>query len=279
MGIRLVALDLDGTVLDAHGQLGTGVCEAVARVRDRGIDVVLCTGRRFRTARPIAEALELTGAIVVNNGALVKDIESGHSLERNFLSPDVYDEAIGLMREHGPPLVYVDAYHEQLDFLTERVDEAHPFQREYVDDYTEVCRIVPDLAASRPDGVIMISTMADGGALAALRARAEAALGERVRTHALINKNYRGHILEFLSPDSGKWAALRQLAEKRGVEIAEVAAIGDDTNDVEMIAGAGLGIAMGNATPAAREAACITVRSNAEGGVIEGLERVLLEAP
>ena len=121
-------------------------------------------------------------------------------------------------------------------------------------------------------------TARTGGALAALRTRAGSTFGDRVRTHTLVNKNYRGHILEFLSPKSGKWSALAQLLAKRGIDPAVVEAIVDETNDVEMIENAGLGIAMGNAIPAAREAARLTVRSNAEGGAIEALERVLLDA-
>ena len=75
---------------------------------------------------------------------------------------------------------------------------------------------------------------------------------------------------------SGKWSALRKLAESSGIAADEIAAIGDDTNDVEMIRNAGLGIAMGNAVGAAREAARHVVRSNAEGGAVEAIERVLL---
>ena len=97
-------------------------------------------------------------------------------------------------------------------------------------------------------------------------------------THLLMTKAYRGHILEFLSPRSGKWSALRSIADREGVAPEEIAAIGDDHNDVEMIREAGLGIAMGYAVVDARAAANVVVRSNAEGGVVGAIERVLLEA-
>jgi hypothetical protein len=277
MPIRLLALDLDGTVLDAHGGLTDAVRKAVAAVRRRNIRVILCTGRRFRTALPMAESLELTGPIVVNNGVLVKEIEDGTTLYHDFLPSDVYAEALALMRELGPPLVYVDAYHEKRDMVTERVDEAHPFQREYLADNTEFCDVVEDLGNTPPADVIMMSAMADEDSLSALRARAADVLGKRIHTHSLMNKNYRGQILEFLSPGSGKWPALERLAADAGITAKEIAAVGDDWNDVEMIRRAGFGIAMGNAVEPAKRAATIVVRSNAEGGAVEALDRVLLQ--
>ena len=123
-----------------------------------------------------------------------------------------------------------------------------------------------------------MSTMANVETLEVLRARARERLGDRVLTHMLMYKVYRGHILEFLSPRSGKWPALLSVATREGIAPEEIAAIGDDDNDVEMIREAGLGIAMGNAVEAARAAADVVVRSNAEGGVIGAIERVLLEA-
>ncbi len=277
MPIRLLALDLDGTTLDAHGGLSDAVREAVAAVRRRGIRVVLCTGRRFRTALPMARSLELSGPIVVNNGVVVKEIESGATLHHEYLPGDLYAEVLALMRGLGPPLVYVDAYHEQRDFVTERVGTAHPFQQEYLADNTEFHSVVDDLAVDRPDRVIMMSAMADEDSLAALRERAVEELGDRIHTHALINKNYRGQILEILSSRSGKWPALERLAAADGIAPKEIAAVGDDQNDVQMIREAGLGIAMGNAVEPAKRAASIVVRSNAEGGAVEALEQILLQ--
>jgi hydroxymethylpyrimidine pyrophosphatase-like HAD family hydrolase len=213
---------------------------------------------------------------VVHNGVLVKDIASGRTVSDRFLPGDLQSELLGLLREHGPPLVYVDSYHEGTDILTERPEGTHPFQRQYLDDNLESARYLADLASCARNDVIMMSTMAEREALETLRERVLARLGDRVHTHMLINKNYRGHILEFLAPGSGKWSALRALAEQLGIAPHEIAAIGDDSNDVEMIREAGLGIAMGNAVPEARDAADWVVRSNAEGGAVEAIRRLLL---
>jgi len=276
MAIRLLGLDLDGTALDPGGKLPAAVRDGVQRVRARGIEVVICTGRRFRTALPVALELQLTGPMVVNNGVLIKEIESARTLHQAFLPAGVYAEALTLMRELTPPLVYVDDFEGGCDFLTERVEDAHEFQREYLAENGDFGRVVPDLADAQPEAVVMMSAMADTESLSALKTRVERAFGTRIHTHSLVNKNYRGDILELLSPKSGKWNALWHLAGEWGIERAQIACVGDDSNDAEMIANAGLGIAMGNASATAREAARVVVRSNAEGGALEALEQVLL---
>jgi Cof subfamily protein (haloacid dehalogenase superfamily) len=273
--IRLVALDLDGTLLDPYGKLPPKVRDSVVRVTQHELRVVLCTGRRFRTALPHAQALGLTGPIIVNNGAVVKDLATGQTLQHAYLPAPVFAEVIGHVRSYGPPLVYVDSYHDGVDILTERAESAHPFQREYVDDNGEFIEVVDDVASSGGEAVIMVSAMADAASLDTLRTGAHERLGGRIHTHALINKNYQGQILEFLSPAAGKWPALERLAASWGIRPEEIAGVGDDTNDAEMLRGVGLGIAMGNALPGVREAADRVVRSNAEGGAIEALEQIL----
>jgi Cof subfamily protein (haloacid dehalogenase superfamily) len=273
---RLVALDLDGTLLDPYGKLTPAVRDAVARVTRRPeLRVVLCTGRRFRTALPHAEALGLSGAIVVNNGAIVKDLASGETLQHAYLPAAEFDEVVGHVRTHGPPLVYLDTYLDGIDIVSEGRDRAHAFQREYADDQGAVVSWVDDVADVGRERVIMVSTMADAESLAELRRRAHERFGARIQTHSLINKNYQGQILEFLSPSAGKWPALERLAASWGIAPGEIAAVGDDSNDAELLGRVGLGIAMGNALPEVRAAARAVVRSNAEGGAVEAIEQIL----
>jgi Cof subfamily protein (haloacid dehalogenase superfamily) len=276
MTYRLLALDLDGTLLDPYGALTDAAREAVAAAQRAGLEVVTCTGRRFRTALPLVRELGLTGRVVVNNGGVVKDIASGRTVASTYLSLELYPAALELMREQGSPLVYVDSYEQDPDILVERDTPTHPFQVEYLGDHGAHAREVADLGAAAREDVIMLSRMADEHMLRPLRERVRQSLGAQVQTHLIVNKNYQGYILELFSPASGKWAALARLAEEVGIAPAEIAAVGDDSNDAELLRKAGLGIAMGNAVAEAKDAADLVVRSNAEGGVVEAIERVLL---
>jgi hypothetical protein len=278
MSIRLLALDLDGTLLDPYGKLPGTARAAVADAQRAGLAVIVCTGRRFRTALPLLRELELEGPAVVNNGAVVKDLATARTLHHAYLADEVYPEALEVMRSAGAPLVYVDEYEADTDILVERGGRTHPFQVKYLADHGEHCRFVDDLGAPRQHDVIMLSMMADEATLEPLRERAARTLGNRIETHVIWNKNYEGQILEFFSPSSGKWRALERVASDAGIAPEEIAAVGDDSNDASMLRGAGRGSAMGNAVDEAKRAADIVVRSNAEGGVVEAIRRVLLTA-
>lgn len=276
MSFRILALDIDGTILDPYGKLTDSVREAIAGARRRGLWVVLCTGRRFRTALPWARELGLDGAIVVHNGAIIKDIDSAQTLSHAYLPAAEIPDVLRFLRRAGSPMLYIDDYHAGRDILIETASTPHTFQREYLDQQAGYFHAVTDLDAHSDSDVIMISIMAEEPTVFELREVAAREFGRRIMTHTLLNKNYQGGILEFLSPGSGKWAALARLAAEHGISAEQIVAIGDDTNDIEMIRGAGLGIAMGNANEAVKSAANWVARSNAEGGAGEAIERALL---
>jgi len=276
MHYRLLALDVDGTLLDPAGELRPTVRDAVIAVQQRGLRVVLCTGRRFRTARPLAQALQLDGPLVVHNGALVKDLASGQTLQQSYIAAEMYHPALALLRRLSTPMMYVDAFHENVDILTESMERAHPFQREYLADQLAHCHIVDDIASPLAHGVLMLSIMADGTNLQALRPVVEQTMGTRGRVHLLVNKNYQGYILEILQAGVSKWQALQQLAAQQSITPEEIIAVGDDHNDLDMIRYAGLGIAMGNAVDTVKAAADAITGSNAEDGLVQALERFVL---
>jgi Cof subfamily protein (haloacid dehalogenase superfamily) len=272
----LLALDVDGTLLDPAGQLRPAVQQAIAAIQKRGVRVVLCTGRRFRTALPLAQQLQLSDPAVVHNGALVKDLRSGATLQQCYVSPDVYTHALTLLRQGGAPMVYIDAFHEEVDILTEELERVHPFQRSYLQDNLTHCRIVPDIAQPPAYGVVMMGVMAEEAHLRALRSQVQQALGTRARVNMLINKNYQGYILEILHPSVSKWDALQRWAQREGIATEAIMAVGDDENDLEMIRHAGLGVAMGNAAETVKAAADFVTGSNAEDGLAQALYRFML---
>lgn len=276
MPYRLLALDVDGTLLDPDGELRDTVRQAVMAAQQTGLRVTLCTGRRFRSTRPLAQELQLDGPVVVHNGALVKDVTSAETLHCHPLRETLCRRGLAVLRQLAPPLIYIDAFHEQVDILTEPMEHLHPFQREYLQDNLPYCRFVDDLGTACLRGVVMLSIMAEADRLQALRPAVEDALAGQGHTKMILNKNYQGHILEVLPATVSKWQSLERLMAAEGLTADEVMAIGDDYNDLEMIRGAGLGIAMGNAVDAVRDAAGYVTGSNDDDGVMQALERFVL---
>ena len=277
MPYRLLALDLDGTLLDPDGELRDSVRKAVIAARQKGLRVILCTGRRFRSARPVAQELLLDGPLVVHNGALVKDVASAETLHCHPLPEALCRRGLEVLRQIAPPLIYIDAFREEVDIITEPMEHLHPFQQEYLQDNVAYCRFVDDLAAAQLHSVVMLSIMAEAERLQALRPVVEDALAGQGHTKMILNKNFRGHILEVLPATVSKWQALERLMAAEGLTADDVMAIGDDYNDLEMISGAGLGIAMGNAVEPVRAAAGYITGSNDEDGVVQAIERFVLQ--
>ena len=165
MRFRRLARDADGSLLDPEGQLRPRVREAVAEARRRSCEVVLCTGRRHRTARGILEALDLDGPAVVQNGVRVVDGPSGRTLRGRYLPEDLYPAVIEVVRRFGPPLVYIDSPQRDIDIVVDDAGGGHPFQQDYVASNLEVIREVDSLESKPAEPVVMVSCMADSKTL------------------------------------------------------------------------------------------------------------------
>jgi Cof subfamily protein (haloacid dehalogenase superfamily) len=278
MAYRLLALDVDGTVLDPEGQISPAVQRAVADVQARGLQVILCTGRRFRTALPVAQSLGLTHPLIVHNGALVKAPDSGQTLYHCYLSPAVYRQSLALLSQVSSPMLYIDAFHDGIDIITALSDRTHPFQQAYLQDAQKHCQVVTDISDPPLQGIVMMSIMAEESRLQSFRSNVQTTLGSQVHVNVLANKSYQGSILEVLHPSVSKWQALHQFASRQGILASQIIAVGDDANDLEMIRHAGLGIAMGNAIEAVKAVADYITLSNADEGLAHALHHVVLKA-
>ena len=263
---RLVAVDLDGTVLPNEGVISDRVKAAVRRAQDAGIVVTVASGRIFPQTLRFATQLGAAAApLICYQGALIKDPVSGVVLYEQRLSREVMREAILYARRRDLHLnVYTDD-----DTYMERSGAAARV-------YNAISRYghtpVPDLMQvldRQPTKCIFVSETRE--AATALLAELKTEFAGRmqvVRSHELL--------IEGTPAGATKGTALARLAAHLGVAQSETAAIGDNDNDVDMLAWAGLGLAMGNSTPAARAAARVVLPSIREDGAAYGIEHYLL---
>lgn len=281
---RLLALDVDGTLLDRSGRLLPSTVAAVARAAAAGIRPVLCTGRRYRRARPVADSLGLDAPLVCNSGALVKDPRDGRTLWRAEIEPSLARAVLDHFRGCDEPAVsFVDhADGDPIDFLI----DAYPIGRALFDEYVarnlEHAGIVPGwsdrVGSSVADGFAHFHLCAIGSRpdMLAVEASLHEAIPDRVRTFVQKSPRYAGTMCEVLSPEASKWSAVLHLAELWGIGPEEICAVGDDRNDVPMIRGAGFGVAMGHAPPEVLAVADHVTGDHDSDGVARLVDEVLL---
>jgi Cof subfamily protein (haloacid dehalogenase superfamily) len=283
---RMLALDVDGTLLDRDGQLRPRTAAAVARVADAGIRPILCTGRRYRRALPIALELDLGAPIVCNSGAIIKCPRDHSTLWRADFEASLDRAVLELFAVHDQPaVVFTDRDPAQFDLIV----PAFPTGRTHFDDYVARNRAnaqidsswrwrMPSSLASEADNDRLFHICAIGtfNEMKAFERHVLEQLGGRVQTFVQRTTRYLGTMCEVLRQDASKWTAILHLAQSWGIDPSEICAVGDDDNDIPMIRHAGLGVAMGHAADDVRTAADLVTGNHDEDGVAMLVDQVLL---
>ncbi|AZK58871.1 Cof-like hydrolase [Candidatus Desulforudis audaxviator] len=263
---RLVAVDLDDTLLTSGLEVSPRAGRAISRAQALGVVVTLATGRMYLSAVPFARRLGIDAPIITYQGALVKHPVTGAELLHRALANDTARAVIERLRAYGYHLnVYLDdqLYMEVLTELGKRYAdlsrvEAHP-----------VGDLLVYLGDRNPTKVLAI-----GGEDEIERLEQEMiALFPAERVHITRSKP---KFLEFSHPLATKGRALQYLAAYYGIPREAVMAIGDGYNDLDMVAWAGLGIMMDNARDEVKRYADHVTASNDADGVAEAIERFVL---
>lgn len=270
---------MDGTLLDSRGDLRPSTADAVARAARAGIRPVLCTGRRYRRARPVAERLGLDAPIVCNSGAIVKEPNGHRTLWRADFEAGLLAEVLALFHEHDEPVVsFTDFDLDSPDFLVEHDRTGRPLFDDYLDQNRGHAGVTPGWTTRVKDATahFHLCAIGDRPAMLAFERVVLDRLEGRVRTFVQKSPRYAGTMCEVIRRDASKWTAILHLAESWGISPSEICAVGDDMNDLPMIVGAGLGVAMGHAPDSVRSAADLVTGDHDHDGVAMLVDNVLL---
>ena len=269
--IRLVCLDLDGTVLGAGREIRPRTREAGRRTDERDIRVVIATGRMYRTSLRYARELGVPGPLICYQGAYIRELPqsdagegTGALLQHWPMRPQVALAAVDWARAHGlDPHLNVD------DELVMEVGDEGAADYERLSGIT--AQFVPDLRAAIDRPVTKVLAVGPTGLPERVLADARSAFGERAQV-TVSHPEY----LEWTAPGIHKGRAVRWLARRLRVPIAQVFAVGDQFNDLEMLAGVGHGVAMGDAPQPVQDAARHVTAGFADDGAARAIERVVL---
>jgi Cof subfamily protein (haloacid dehalogenase superfamily) len=274
MAIRLIAMDLDGTLLDNQGRLPAENARTVAEAAARGIEIVLATGRRFDSARAFAAQIACEMHVISSNGALVKTV-AGETLDRRLLpvamARKVLEATPKFRSETG--VVFDRAAHTEI--VLERIDWDDPLRGSYYRKYRDSVREIKPLAACL-DGEDPLEVMFTGGCqrMRAVYETLEKLPGAGEFSLALADyPQIDLAILDVLGPGVTKGVALADWARRRGIAREEVMAIGDNWNDREMLEYAGLPMVMANAVPLLKNRGWPMTLSNEQCGVAHAIRR------
>jgi Cof subfamily protein (haloacid dehalogenase superfamily) len=267
---RLLAIDIDGTLVNSRNELTPATQAALARAGKAGIRVVLATGRRYSHALPLVEPLGIDVPLVTASGALVKDPIDHRTLFRAEFEPQTLLDAVALVDRHGfDPVLCADTFAEGFDFYLASKDVRSPELAYYLALNIHRWRICPDLVQNPPPGIFGGFCVGTLEQMTDLEATLQQTLPGKLHTHVLHPPHYQGFFVEISPADVTKWSAIQRLAKAWGIEDAEICAVGDDVNDIQMIQAAGLGVAMGNAQPSVKAAADRIAPTHDEDGLVE----------
>jgi hydroxymethylpyrimidine pyrophosphatase-like HAD family hydrolase len=285
--IKLLALDLDGTLLDSRAQIADANREAIRAAEGKGVLVTIATGRRFRDAQPLGLDLDLNAPLITHNGALLKYARSGETVSCSLLSTEMSLEIVRVGKDYGGDALVSTDPNGQGTLLYDRVSEDNLPLRKYLRwaetlhggtvgrEGVEHVDKLEDALHERE--IVHISFSGGCDAMSAMLSVLSRELGNSVTILPTIYPLRDFTLIDILPADSSKGHGLGKLAELNQLARENVMAIGDNFNDLEMLEYAGTSVVMGNADPRLLEREeFYTTLSNDESGVAAAIERFIL---
>jgi Cof subfamily protein (haloacid dehalogenase superfamily) len=264
--IKLLAIDLDGTVVNHQLQVSPAVIEAIAKAKkDHGVRVMIATGRTYHSALPFASQLGITEPLVAYQGALLRELpeQGGATLRHCPIPLPLAQEVLAMLQAHQ---FHVNVYVNDQLF----VERDNP----YAKDYGRLAGFPPTLV----DDLMAQLTSAPSKLMAIDHDRMDWLLST-LHQHYATRLNIctsRINFCEIIDKQASKWDAVWSLAQQWGFNQTEIMAIGDQQNDLSMLTQAGLGVAMGNAPLTVKHQAKAITGSIDEDGVALAIERFIL---
>ncbi|HVW38147.1 MAG TPA: Cof-type HAD-IIB family hydrolase [Pirellulales bacterium] len=279
MRYRLLAIDIDGTLVNSRDELTVRTRVALQRALDAGLRIVLATGRRYSRALPLVETLGLDVPLVTASGALIKHPLDHRTIYRATFERELLRECLAIVERAGyEAVLYGDSFGQGFDFYCPRIEVEHPELADYLALNPGCHRLWPRLMSDPPEGVFAGFAIGRRDEMLALHAELQRRLPGLLYTHVLRSPRYIGHMCEIAPFGVTKWSGIQQVAADWNIDPAEMCAVGDDVNDIPMIEAAGLGVAMGNARPEVKAAADRIAPSHDEDGLVEVVEWLLHES-
>ena len=286
MAIRLLALDLDGTLLNVRGQITERNLDAIQRAREAQVRIAVVTGRRFRDCRPVALELGLDVPVISHNGALTKHAETLETVAVLPLPLASARQAMTIGKSAGADALVSDD-HEGLGVLVyDHVSGENAAFYQYLawsrrvhgeEEGAKSVREVPSLEDYLDHDPIHLSFSGGCAPMKQLEETLRSELHDSVKIFSTVYTEKDFTLLDIVNSSASKGAGVAAAAAEVGIQQDEIMAIGDNYNDLEMLLFAGTGVVMANAPLSLKEIQGLhPTASNADDGVALAIERFIL---
>jgi Cof subfamily protein (haloacid dehalogenase superfamily) len=281
---KFIAIDIDGTLLDSKGQVSDRTRTAIKKALDKGIQVVLTSGRMSNAVNAFSKEIGANKFLIAENGATIIDLSNDELINSNYLDKNTVLDILDLCIENNiyymiytrSELIVKDLKHMALFFYKNNYNynpeekmEMHFAGKDYISDiddkFTKI--IVCD-----EDRVVYNSIVNRLKKIHDVDVTAIPHISNKTLKFGSDTTEISYSYAEITARGTDKWNAIQKLMERLNIKSEEVIAIGDNIIDLKMIQNAGLGVAMANGSPVAREAAKIITDSNDQDGVAKILE-------
>jgi Cof subfamily protein (haloacid dehalogenase superfamily) len=275
---RMIAIDLDGTLLSPTGTVTARTRDAVHRALGAGLLVCFATGRNWTESQTILDAIAHYDTAVFVGGAMVVDTKRRLTLHRTMMRPELAAEVCQVLETLGHAVLALqDTHSAGVDYLMTSDAPANPSTLQWMRNTQATFRHHPRLGEHSHEHTIRVGICAASDEVRRVKQTLIKRFGEQILCQNLFVPTYGVEVLEVFDPGVNKWEGVLHVARAHGIAAGEIVAIGDDLNDVPMLRNAGLGVAMGNARPEARAAARHVIGANSEEGLAVFLEELVAQ--
>jgi hypothetical protein len=273
---KLIALDLDGTLLNRNKEISSENLEVINKVIDKGYEVVIATGRGYYLAKGLINSIKRPMTILANNGNILRSSKDDKVIFSKFINKADFKNVLLLGKSYDlHPIIHVDYYLDKIDMIIED-DYSQAKYKAYLTKNDNRFKKISDDSIYDIDRALAIVYPGKKAMLNEFSFEINKRFPNRYNSHLLEKIDMAEAMFEVMNPQGSKWKSIVEYSNSKGIRPEEIIAFGDDNNDIEMIVNSGLGVAMKNGSSLIKEVAdIISERDNENSGVAFELKKIL----
>lgn len=258
---KLIVFDFDGTLVSRGKSLDDNIIENIKKWQKKKIEVLVASGRTFRSLKKEFKDFDLEIPLISNNGNMLRMLKSEKLIFKRKIEIQLLKKAMSVFNNYNvKPIFHVDGYESGYDLVL--LDTLDDITKNYVGYYDNRYKII-SFEELLKEEVLSIVSYVDIEKYEKI-CKDLKIFSSKITTHHLTNGISHSGMMEIVGEDSNKWNTVNEYAKKRGIFPKEIIAVGDDTNDLPMIENAGIGIAMKSSSDLVKEKANFITSEDAD---------------